>query len=53
MGFQKCPSTHNHGAIITDDKFVRQSVGKVGKSGIENPTLSAGSPEKAIEEITL
>ena len=53
MGFQKCLSAHSQGAIITYDKFVRQSVGKVGKSGIKNPTLSVGSPEKAIEEITL
>ena len=39
--------------IEADDKFVRQSQGKVGKSGISNSTLNAGTPEKAIEEVNL
>jgi hypothetical protein len=33
--------------LETDDKFVRKSTGKVGKSGIGNSTLHAGSPENA------
>ncbi len=37
--------------IESDDKFVRQSEGKVGKSGIANSTLNAGSPDKAIEKV--
>lgn len=36
-----------------DDKFVRKSSGKVGKSGIANSTLNSGSSEKALEEINL
>ena len=39
--------------LEADDKFVRYSEGKVGKSGISNSTLNAGSPEKAIEEVKL
>jgi hypothetical protein len=38
--------------LETDDKLVRKSVGKVGKSGIANSTLNSGTAEKAIEEIT-
>lgn len=37
--------------LEADDKFVRKSTGKVGKSGIGNSTLNAGSPDKAIAEI--
>lgn len=37
--------------FVSDDKFVRKSAGKVGKSGIANSTLNAGTPDKAIEEI--
>jgi hypothetical protein len=34
-----------------DDKFVRKAWGKVGKSGIGNSTLNAGSAEDTIPEI--
>jgi len=34
-----------------DDKFVRKSSGKVGKSGVANSTMNAGSPDKAKNEI--
>ena len=36
--------------LEADDKFVRKSTGKIGKSGIGNSTLNAGSPDKAIAE---
>jgi len=39
--------------LEADDKFVRHSSGKVGKSGITNSTLNAGSHDKAIEEVKL
>ena len=39
--------------LEADDKFVRHSAGKVGKSGSANSTLNAGSPDKAIEEVKL
>lgn len=45
------PKTVDFVLLVTDDKFVRKSSGKIGKSGIANSTLNAGSPDKAIEEI--
>ena len=39
--------------LEADDRFVRSSSGKVGKSGIANSTLNAGSAEKAILEINI
>ncbi|MBK7468107.1 MAG: hypothetical protein IPJ43_15580 [Saprospiraceae bacterium] len=39
--------------IEADDKFVRNSEGKVGKSSVAISTLNAGSPDKAIEEVKL
>lgn len=37
--------------LESDDKLVRKSSGKIGKSGISNSTLNAGSSDKAITEI--
>jgi hypothetical protein len=46
-------STIDFVLLEADDKFVRYSAGKVGKSDIANSTLNAGSPEEAIEELKL
>lgn len=37
--------------LESDDNLVRKSSGKIGKSGISNSTLNAGSSDKAITEI--